>query len=102
MAHIEHCTTLLDEWQKRKLILVELSTANQMRLYEKRWSMCLGDKNGAQSHMHHVATACTRLRAFYVEIDDMLYKLVLKRSLSTSFEYLPVALETTIDSIFVA
>lgn len=83
--HAEDCNTSWEAWKKLKGIYAKPSTANRMRVYEKL-ILWLNDVKDACEHVHDITRMQTQLRAVGVEINDILHKLALLRSLLLTFE----------------
>lgn len=62
----------------------------------------LQDTEDARQHLQELARARKQLRGVSVDIGDVLYKLLKLRSLSSRVRSLTSALETQLDSLFIA
>lgn len=72
-----------------------------MRLSQKQVTPLLGNKDDSRERVKNIATNRILLRVVGVEIDDILYKQAILRSLSSIFRYFAVALGAQIDIILV-
>lgn len=85
---VEYYTTARDTWRKLKVIYVERSTTNRMRLYERRLTFRLRDEGDVREHVQNLARTRTKFRTAGIVVDDTVYKLALLHSLSTRLDNL--------------